>query len=132
MESHIQKCADTAAQHIGFLLTDEHEPFTLNVHYYTDYRAKFLGHYKRNRLWSTSKVMRNLDGSNLNMQFALDEAIASLAKLGLRSVEASSLAALLPPDLMEPAIGIMADVRAYFQGREPLVSLLHIMANATS
>jgi hypothetical protein len=135
MQSHIQKCADTAAQDIGFLLTDEHEPFTLNVHYYTEYRAKFLSHYKRNRLRTTSKVMRNLDpdGGNLNM-FALDEAIASLAKLGLRLVEPSSLAALLPSDPMEPAIGIMADVRAYFQGRESPVSLLltQIMANATS
>jgi len=80
--------------------------------------------------------MRNLDPDTCSpsMEIALDEAISSLARLGLRSVDASSLAALLPPDLMEPAIGIMADVRAYFQGRESLVSLLftYIMANATS
>ena len=135
MRSHIQKCADAAAQHIGSLLTDEHEPFTLNVNYYTEYRSKFLSHYKRDRLRTTSKVMRNLDpdSGNHNMQFALNEAIASLAKLGLRSVEASSLAALLPPDPMEAAIGIMADVRAYFQGREPPVSLLlsDVLANTT-
>ena len=118
MQSHIQKCADTAAQHIGFLLTEEHEPFTLNVHYYTEYRSKFFSHYKNDHLWSTSNVIRNVDlnSYNPNTQRALAELIASLAKLGLRSVEASPLAALHPPDLMEPAIGIMADVRAYFQG----------------
>ena len=121
MLSHIQKCADTAEQQIGFLLTDEHEPFTLNVHYYTEYRSKFLAHYKRDRLMSsraTSRVMRNLDPDTSDMESTLDTAISSLASLGLRSVDATSLAALLPPDLMEPAIGIMADVRAYFQGRE--------------
>ena len=52
------------------------------------------------------------------MESVLDDAISSLARLGLRSVDASSLVALLPPDPMEPAIGIMAEVRAYFQGRE--------------
>ena len=121
MQSHIQKCADTAEQQIGFLLIDEHEPFTLNAHYYTEYRSKFLGHYKRKRLMSsraTSTVMRNLDPDTTSMESILDQALSSLASLGLRSIDASSLAALLPPDPMEPAIGIMADVRAYFQGRE--------------
>jgi hypothetical protein len=118
MQSHIQRCADTAEQQIGFLLTEEHEPFTLNTHYYTDYRSKFLGHYKRDRLMSshaTNRVMRNLDPDTTGMESTLDDAIVSLTRLGLRSVDASSLAALLPPDPMEPAIGIMADVRAYFQ-----------------
>lgn len=117
MQSHIQKCADTAAQQIGFLLADEHEPFTLNVHYYTEYRSKFLGHYERDRLMSTSRVMRNLDPDccSPGMKIILDEAISSLAKLGLHWVDASSLVALLPPDPMGTAIGIMADVRAYFQ-----------------
>lgn len=118
MLSHIQKCADTAAQHIGFLLADEHEPFTLNLHYYTEYRTKFLGHYKRDRLMSTNQVMRNLDPDTSKMKNVLNEAISSLARLGLHSVDPSSLAALLPPDPMETGIGIMADVRAYFQGRE--------------
>ncbi|KAH9007591.1 P-loop containing nucleoside triphosphate hydrolase protein [Lactarius deliciosus] len=116
MQSHIQKCADTAAQQIGFLLADEHEPFTLNTHYYTEYRSKFLGHYKRHRLISTSdsRIIRNLDPDTCSpsMKATLDEAISSLTRLGLQS---ASLATLLPPDSMEPAITIMADVRAYFQ-----------------
>ncbi|KAI9465219.1 P-loop containing nucleoside triphosphate hydrolase protein [Lactarius psammicola] len=116
MQSHIQRCADAATQHIDSLLKDENEPFTLNARYYAEYRARFLSYYKTGRLRSKSSVIRNLeDGTNPGMRIALNEAIAALAKLGLRSVEASSLAALLPPDPMEPAIGIMADVRAYFQ-----------------
>jgi hypothetical protein len=116
MQSHLQRCADASVQHIDSLLKDEIEPFTLNARYYAEYRSKFLGHYKRDRLRSKSSVIRNLEDSNSpGMKTALNEAISALAKLGLRSVEASSLAALLPPDPMEPAIGIMADVRAYFQ-----------------
>jgi len=45
----------------------------------------------------------------------LSEALAALTKMGLEHAHASSLANLLPPDPQEPAIGIMADVRAYFQ-----------------
>jgi len=133
MQSHIQKCADAADKHIGSLLEDENEPFTMNVHYYAEYRSKFLGHYKGARLRAKSNVIKNLENSNdTGMMDVINETLSSLAKLGLHSVDASSLATLLPPDPMEPAIGIMADVRAYFQGRELLVSLsfVCIMANA--
>ena len=124
MQTHIQKCADAAAQNIASLLEDETEPFTMNVHYYAEYRSKFLGHYKKARSGAKSNVIQNLEnGEDTGMMNAFNEAISSLAKLGLHSVDASSLATLLPPDPMEPAIGIMADVRAYFQGRArfPLV-----------
>ena len=121
MQTHIQKCADAAAQHIDSLLEDENEPFTMNYHYYAEYRSKFLNHYKSDRLRSKSSFIRNLeDGNNSGMVDAINETISSLARLGLHSVDASSLASLLPPDPMEPAIEIMADVRAYFQGKLPL------------
>jgi len=118
MQSHIQRCADAATQHIDSLLEDENEPFTMNARYYAEYRSKFFRHYKRDRSSSKNSVVRNLDDGNIPnslTKVALNEAMSALAKLGFRSVEPSSLAALLPPDPMEPAIGIMADVRAYFQ-----------------
>jgi hypothetical protein len=122
MQSHIQRCAEAATQHIDCLLKDENEPFTLNDRYYAEYRSKFLSHYKTDRLRAKSSVIQNLEENNSpNMKMAVSEAISSLAKLGFRSIDAPSLVALLPPDPMEPAIGIMADVRAYFQGREHLV-----------
>ena len=117
MQSHIQKCADAAAQHIDSLLEDENEPFTMNVHYYAEYRSKFFVDYKKTRLKAKSNFVQNLENSNdTGMMAAVSESISALAKLGLHSVDAPSLAALLPLDPMEPAIGIMADVRAYFQG----------------
>jgi hypothetical protein len=43
--------------------------------------------------------------------------MAGLADLGFHGLTAADLAKLLPPDEMEPAINIMAEVRAYFQGQ---------------
>jgi hypothetical protein len=42
--------------------------------------------------------------------------MAGLADLGFHGLQAADLAKLLPSDEMEPAINIMAEVRAYFQG----------------
>ncbi|KAI0250037.1 hypothetical protein BJV78DRAFT_616771 [Lactifluus subvellereus] len=49
------------------------------------------------------------------MTRAMNDTLSSLAKMGLQAVNAPALANLLPLDPMEPAIEIMADVRAYFQ-----------------
>ena len=49
-------------------------------------------------------------------QPSVKNALASLAAIGLSGVKAEDLPKLLPPDQMEPALIIMADVRAYFQG----------------
>jgi hypothetical protein len=42
--------------------------------------------------------------------------LAGLAEIGIHGVKPEDLAKLIPPDAMEPALNIMADVRAYFQG----------------
>ena len=54
--------------------------------------------------------------ANSFFQPSVKSALASLAAIGLPGVKAEDLAKLLPPDRMEPALMIMADVRAYFQG----------------
>ena len=133
MQYHIQRCAEAATQHIDCLLKDENEPFTMNDRYYAEYRSKFLSHYKRERLRSKNSVIQSLEDNNSPVfKAAVNEAMSSLARLGFRSIDASSLVALLPPDPMEPAIGIMADVRAYFQGRAPRLSFtFRITPNAT-
>ncbi|KAF7304101.1 hypothetical protein MIND_00641600 [Mycena indigotica] len=45
----------------------------------------------------------------------ISSVLGQLASLGLPGVAAADLAKLLPSDKMEPALEIMADVRAYFQ-----------------
>jgi hypothetical protein len=124
MKDHIEKCADAGARHIDSLLEEEKEPFTMNDHYFMDYRSKFLAYYKDARLRAKSQFIRNLENSDDgDMVDAISETICSLTRIGLQA-KASSLANLLPADPMDPAIEIMADVRAYFQGSSDILLLL--------
>jgi len=123
MHEHIQKCADVTEQRITFLLEEEQEPFTMNEHYFMDYRSKFLGHYKGIRQKAESSFMEKLQ-SEENKR-VVNTVISYLAALGLSNVDPSTLPRLIPPDPMESAIEIMAEVRAYFQGSErSLLSLI--------
>ena len=42
--------------------------------------------------------------------------LAGLVEIGFVGVKPETLTKLIEPDGMEPALAIMADVRAYFQG----------------
>ena len=42
--------------------------------------------------------------------------LAGLAEMGMQGVKPADLPKLLPSDPLEPALSIMATVRAYFQG----------------
>lgn len=124
MKDHIEKCADAAARHIDALLEEEKEPFTMNVHYFGEYRSKFLAYYKEARQQAKSQFIRNLENrDDGDMVAAMNEAICSLTRMGLEQADASLFANLLPPDSMDPAIEIMADVRAYFQGSSGILLL---------
>ena len=117
MQEHLETCANAASKHIDSLIEQEHEPFTMNTHYFMEYRSKFLAHYKGARLKEKSSFIRNMQSNDDgNMMQAMSEAMSALTRMGLEGADSSLLANLLPPDPMEPAIGIMADVRAYFQG----------------
>ena len=49
-------------------------------------------------------------------QDAVKKVLSGLAEMGMTGVTEDDLPKLLPADGMEPALAIMADVRAYFQG----------------
>lgn len=113
---------------IKWLLDLEVRPFTLNKHYLADYREKFYSYYKGCREQDLnqelSSSLLSLDIERKTKRFAglsesaatVNEALASLVKLGLTGLKPSDLLRLIPADEMEPALGIMADIRAYFQG----------------
>ena len=112
----MEKCADAAAQRIGSLLEEEKEPFTMNEHYFMEYRSKFLVYYKKARQRDKNQFIRNIENkADGNMMTYMNYTTTYLTHLGLPA-EGVDLANLLPSDPMDPAIEIMADVRAYFQG----------------
>lgn len=114
-------------------------PLTLNEHYLADYKDKFLSYYKgareRNRNPTLAKAIASVMPATAIASFMLptpddgdqsyDEEppapiariLSNLASIGLDAVRPEDLAKLLAPDKMDPALNIMADVRAYFQGK---------------
>ncbi|KAG2158748.1 P-loop containing nucleoside triphosphate hydrolase protein [Suillus bovinus] len=124
VNEHLDNAAQQAKEKISWLLELEKAPTTLNVHYYADYKTKFLGYYKgcRDVGELTTKLQNYRAPNNIQphpnhgqaFQQAVYKALAGLTEAGL-SVQASDLPKLLPVDPMEPALLIMAGVRAYFQ-----------------
>jgi hypothetical protein len=94
----------------------------LNEHYYSDYKSKFLTHYK--------SVFDSTHDSELAVNFAtfkhdqagedernaVSEIMRGLSTLGLSELAPRDLAKLLPLNPLEGAITVMAEVRAYYQG----------------
>ena len=46
MQQHVTKCMERTEERVSWLLALEDRPFTMNNHYLSDYRSKFLAHYK--------------------------------------------------------------------------------------
>ena len=111
---------------LKWFLELEKQPRTLNEHYYSDYRDKFIAYYRGGRRHKTKDLanrLRKFDSSRSNS--VLDTTFVEnttailngLRNIGLPNVKAVDLPRLFASDPYEPAINIMATVRAYFQGK---------------
>lgn len=114
-------------------------PMTLNDYHYLDYKAKFLAYYEewRSRSLGAHWVHRlNLhsdgcedSGSKETISVEDDskeeseedpdivEIIRKFNDLNGSGIKSADLARVLQPELYDPALEIMASVRAYFQGK---------------
>ncbi|GLB38018.1 putative TRAFAC class dynamin-like GTPase superfamily, dynamin Fzo YdjA family protein [Lyophyllum shimeji] len=122
LQDHLNKCLERTEERIEWLMLLEDRPFSLNTHYLADYKDKFLAHYRTARekdrhppLLSAIEAYRSKSPSPFGAPVGVAKVLASLVEMGIVGVEAEALAKLLEPDEMEPALNIMADVRAYFQ-----------------
>ncbi|KZT22318.1 hypothetical protein NEOLEDRAFT_1171464 [Neolentinus lepideus HHB14362 ss-1] len=130
VSDHVKKLAERTKERIRWLLQLEQEPFTLNSHYYQDYKDKFRAYYKRCRQISENKtLLSKLEETESEAALAssdavpldahnpsdLIQALSSLSLLGFVGVKAEDLPKLLPSDPYAPAVEIMAETRAYFQ-----------------
>ena len=98
----------------------------------SDYKNKFLAHYKGTRekyerldIMSTIQSYNSYDSSDTKAAYNTSTAsqingiakiMAGLAEIGMSGVKPEELPRLFPSDSLEPALVIMAEVRAYFQG----------------
>ncbi|KIM36795.1 hypothetical protein M413DRAFT_448928 [Hebeloma cylindrosporum] len=128
---HLKQCLERAEERIAWLLGLEDLPFSLNTHYLSDYKSKFLAHYRAARQYygqptlvkaiqgygknQTSQTPDSWGQPQPNEPTGIAKVLAGLAEIGMTGVKAEDLPKLLPPDRMAPALEIMSDVRAYFQ-----------------
>jgi hypothetical protein len=133
----MKHCLEQALERVEWMLRLEQSPFSLNTHYLADYRSKFIAHYKGAReMYQQDNLMRAIENHKANSSSpvpptqatgnrnslvvqqptGIAKVLAGLSEIGIVGIKAEDLPKLLPPDPMEPALGIMADVRAYFQG----------------
>lgn len=117
---------ERAEDRVAWLLSLEDRSFSLNTHYLADYRDKFLAYYKGARDWDRNvnlkTAIQTYTTARTPAQTGIAKVLAGLAEIGVHSVKPEDLAKLTPPDAKEPALVIMADVRAYFQGTSFLPS----------
>lgn len=128
IQDHLNKCKERTEERIEWLVKLEDRPFSLNTHYLTDYKEKFLAHFCTARekdrnpvlmaaieVYSPPLSQPQTRGFPPPAPTGIAKVLASLVEMGIVGVKPDALAKLMEPDGMEPALNIMADVRAYFQ-----------------
>ncbi|KAJ2930159.1 hypothetical protein H1R20_g6940, partial [Candolleomyces eurysporus] len=129
--NHLKDCFTQTEKRIKWFIELEALPFTLNQHYLSDYREKFLAYYKAAReddiqtfVTKQVKAYKNTSGTSSNSRALDDEhecpkgipkVLLGLTEMGITGIQPDDIYKILPADEMAPAINIMADVRAYFQ-----------------
>jgi Dynamin GTPase effector domain len=121
----LKECYDTTLKYIEWLLRVEQSVFTLNEHYYSDYKDKFLAYYRGSRQKNKNRLLVETINGGSNGQQHCDDSIkkimSGLSELGVDNVSITDIAKILSPDPYEPALHIMSGVRAYFQGSVKIV-----------
>jgi len=116
MHKHLQVCLEMATAKVLWLLDlEQAHPFSLNTHYLSDYKTKFLTFYRAERQ-SHDQTGLSLASALASSSSGLIKVMEGLAAMGLSDIKTNDLKKLVPGDEMDPALMIMADVRAYFQG----------------
>ncbi|KAG8681260.1 hypothetical protein FRC11_001349, partial [Ceratobasidium sp. 423] len=119
----LEECKTATAQELDFLLDMESLPFTLNSHYYLDYKEKFLKHYAtfRNNRSALGRSLRakppsNWEGEIKSAPDPLEVALENLRRAGFERLGRQDLVKLLPADFsQQAALEMMASARAYYQ-----------------
>ncbi|KAH7908274.1 P-loop containing nucleoside triphosphate hydrolase protein [Hygrophoropsis aurantiaca] len=116
---HLDEAVAITKEKVHWLLALENRPTTLNEHYYADYKDKFLSYYKGNR--GGNDLVQKLEAYehpksayDTGFNLAVSKITSSLSEIGI-NIKPIEIPRILAADPMEPALGIMAGVRGYFQ-----------------
>ncbi|KAG9043508.1 hypothetical protein FS837_009468 [Tulasnella sp. UAMH 9824] len=123
----IAKCAAMTKAKIDGLVRGECEPYTQNDEYFLAYKTRMLTRYKiiHQELQGKANLVTALQAYNPNNNSStgntsqwnyLTNAISNLSNFGIH-IKAEDFVMLLPQHDLTPALDMMAEVRAYFQGK---------------
>lgn len=112
---------------IDGLVRGECEPYTQNDEYFLAYKTRMLTRYKiiHQELQGKANLVTALRAFNPSNSSStgnssqwtyLNNAISNLSSFGIQ-IKAEDFVMLLPQHDLTPALDIMAEVRAYFQGK---------------
>ncbi|KAI0078419.1 hypothetical protein K474DRAFT_1744981 [Panus rudis PR-1116 ss-1] len=104
VEDQIEECRHKTQQRIRWMLELEDPPFTLNTHYFSSYREKYLSSYKANRKGSSESMSKQ----------SVQAALSALANIGYEGLKAEDLFKLHGSDAYEEEMTVMAETAAYF------------------
>ncbi|KAG8898578.1 hypothetical protein FRB99_007344 [Tulasnella sp. 403] len=121
----IRESARGTLDKIEGLCRTEDEPYTQNEHYFFYFQSKLLQRYRlihrrslgQGDLFTALKTYdpaASLYGIDDRWD-CINNVITNLSRLGIHNVVAEDLAKMFRKEDMEPALEIMAEVRAYFQ-----------------
>ena len=98
---------------------EREEPMTVNEDTLSDYKSKYLTHYRAmNRAHNggtNSNLQSFINGGPDNSGY-ISSALSHLGYIGFQGLTRQDLLRLLKPDGDEEAMEIMAECRAYYQG----------------
>ncbi|KAI0644851.1 P-loop containing nucleoside triphosphate hydrolase protein [Trametes meyenii] len=118
---YINASSDQTMDQIQYHIAIEMRPRAVNEQWYSQYREKFLGHYKSCRpkaeqpSTTFAQQFQKYSDSGSDVFKQVNKILNGLNEIGIPGTLPSDLAKLLPPDPYDAAIEIMAGVRAYFQ-----------------
>ncbi|KAI0048161.1 hypothetical protein FA95DRAFT_1118899 [Auriscalpium vulgare] len=131
VNAHLHECWTRTKEKVTWLMDIEEHPFTMNDHYYAEYKDKFLTFYRGCRSGSSegalltklqdydphppTSSLRPAQARPSPFDIAVAQVISALPQIGITGTKVPELARLLGQDTMDPALHIMANVSAYFQ-----------------
>ncbi|KAH8091801.1 P-loop containing nucleoside triphosphate hydrolase protein [Cristinia sonorae] len=104
VETQIEKSRSNTQERLKWMLKLEDPPFTMNDHYFSLYREKYLTKYKEARKISPATVDET----------QIQAALSALTTIGHQGVKVEDLAKLHGNDPYEEELIVMAETAAYF------------------
>jgi hypothetical protein len=97
---------------------EHEEPTTVNEDTLSDYKSKFLAHYRamyRTQSDSTDSNLQSFISGGFDRHTYFTTAVSNLGSMGFSGLKRQDFLRLLKPEDEEEAMDIMAECRAYYQ-----------------